>query len=178
MLSSSSSLLEELDELDLCILLLLLHTLEGELLVLRANLIAAWDRIRKEEFTAKRAKPNVARRQSFDQFIQVLSPIHFRRMFRMNRCSFDRLCECVISKVGESTFKSQEWLLSHEATKPSTYNATNALGGVLSEEVKIAIMLRIMAGASYLDVLFVYGISTATVYSVFHKAAAWMPSTF
>ena len=95
MLSSSSSLLKELDKLDLCILLLLLHTLEGELLVLRANLIAAWDRIRKEEFTAKRAKPNVARRQSFDQIIQVLSPIHFCRMIRMNRCSFDRLCECV-----------------------------------------------------------------------------------
>ena len=84
----------------------------------------------------------------------------------------------LISKVGVSTFKSQEWLLSHKATKPSTYNATNALGGVLSGEVKIAIMLCIMAGASYLDVLFVYGISTATVYSVFHKAAAWMPSTF
>jgi hypothetical protein len=91
-------------------------------------------------------------------------------MFRMNRCSFDRLCECVISKVGESTFPR-----SYEAIK----NATNALGGVLSGEIKIAIMLCIMAGASYLDVLFVYGISTATVYSVFlHKAAAWMPSTF
>ena len=35
-----------------------------------------------------------------------------------------------------------------------------------------------MAGASYLDVLLAYGVSTATVYSVFHEAAAWMPSTF
>jgi hypothetical protein len=115
---SPLSLLKELDELDLCILLLLLHTLEGELLVLRANLIASMDCIRRESFTAKRAKPKVARRQSFDQIIQVLSPIHFRRMFRMHRCSFDRLCECVNSKVGESTLKLQEWLLSHDATKP------------------------------------------------------------
>ena len=127
---------------------------------------------------AKRAKPNVARRQSYDQIIEVLSPIHFCRMFRMHRCSFDRLCECVNSKVGESTLKLQEWLLSHDATKPSTCHATNALGGILSGEVKIAIMLRVMAGASYLDVLLAYGVSTATVYSVFHKAAAWMPSTF
>ena len=96
----------------------------------------------------------------------------------MHRYSFDILCECVISKVGESTLQSQEWLLSHDATKPSTYHATNALGGIVSGEVKIAIMLRVMAGASYLDVMLSYGVSTATVYSVFHKAAAWMPSTF
>ncbi len=56
----SSSLLEELDELDLCILLLLLHTLDGESMVLRANLIAARDRIRREDFTEKRAKPSFA----------------------------------------------------------------------------------------------------------------------
>lgn len=74
---------------------------------------------------------------------------------------FDRLCECIIAKVGETSFKSQEWLLSREATKPPTYHATNALGGILSGEVKIAIMLRLMAGASsYLDVLLTYGSST------------------
>ena len=43
----SSSLLKELDDLDLCILLLLLHTLEGEI-ILRANLVAARDPIRSK----------------------------------------------------------------------------------------------------------------------------------
>ena len=71
----------ELDELDLHILLLLLQILEGSLLVLRENLVAAMDQIRKEEFIAKRAKPNVSRRCSFDTITKSLSPIHFRRMF-------------------------------------------------------------------------------------------------
>ena len=86
----SSSLLKELDDLDLCILLLLLHTLEGEI-ILRANLVAARDPIRREDLTEKRAKPNVARQQSYDQIIQVLSPIHFCRMLRMNWCNFHRV---------------------------------------------------------------------------------------
>jgi hypothetical protein len=95
-----SSFLEELDDLDWCsILLLLLNTLEGELIVLRANLIAAMDQICRGDLMEKPAKPNFWRRQSFDQIIQVLSPIQFHRMSRRIRCSFDRLCECIISNI-------------------------------------------------------------------------------
>jgi hypothetical protein len=71
---------------------------------------------------AKRAKPNVARRQSYDQIIEVLSPIHFCRMFRMHRCSFDILCECVISKFFNKLHYSRKsgcfpmMLRSHQRT--------------------------------------------------------------
>ena len=89
----SSALVNQLDELDLSILLLLLQVLQDSLTVLRENLVAALHHIRKEDLRAKRAKPNVAPRKSFDEIAGVLSPVHFRRMFRMNRCSFDRLCD-------------------------------------------------------------------------------------
>ena len=110
--TDTSSIVDKLDEVDLCLLLLLLQILEGNLIVLRANLEAALDHIRKDELAAQRAKPNVpAQRRSFNAIAGVLSPIHFRRMFRMNRASFDRLCKCIISKVGDdAVFKSQEWL--------------------------------------------------------------------
>lgn len=106
---SASSLVDLLDEVDLYLLLLLLQILEGSLIVLRANLEAAIDHIRKEELAAQRVKPTIrAQRQSFDDIASVLSPVHFRRMFRMTRHSFDRLCERIISKIGEDAFKSQE----------------------------------------------------------------------
>jgi DDE superfamily endonuclease len=176
----STSLIEELDEVDLCLLLLLLHLLEGELIVLRANLVAALDHIRLAEFNETRAKPSVVQRKTFEEITGVLSPIHFRRMFRMNRYSFERLCECIIFKVGESVFKSQEWMVSVEGQQFATRTncATDALGGTISGEAKTAIMLRIMAGASYLDLLLIYGVSTASVYSVFHEANAWILATF
>ncbi len=101
--SDSSSILDLLDEVDLCLLLLLLQFLEGNLIVLRANLEAALDKnIRKDELAAQRAKPNIpVQQRSFNAIAGVLSPIHFRRMSRMNRPSFDRLCKRIISKVGD-----------------------------------------------------------------------------
>ena len=65
------------------------------------------------------------------------------------------------------------------ATRMKTNCASHALGGRISGEIRMAIMLRIMAGASYLDLLLIYGVSTASVYSVFHKANDWiLASTF
>ena len=155
----------ELDELDLHILLLLLQILlEGSLLVLRENLVAAMDQIRKEEFIAKRAKPNVSRRCSFDTITKSLSPIHFRRMFRMNRGSFDKLCDTIALKVGDSVFKPENCATDEEGEEDGssetgrrkrTCFATDALGGSLSGELQVAVMLRLLAGASYLDLLLV-----------------------
>ena len=180
---SSSLFIDQLHDLDLHIMLLLLQLLEGNLLLLRANLVAALHQIQKEDFIATRAKPNAVRRLSFDQIIQALSPIQFRRMFRMNRGSFDRLCKRIALKVGDSVFKSDQWLSSistttEQDTNRKTHCATDALGGTLSGEVKVAVMLRLMAGASYLDLLLIYGISSASVYSVFHEANAWVLTTF
>ncbi len=39
-------------------------------------------------------------------------------------------------------------------------------------------MLRLMAGASYLDLLLIFGIAMCTIYNVFHEATAWIVATF
>ena len=107
----------------------------------------------------------------------------------MNRPSCDQLCGCIISKVGDAVFKSQEWLdsCSHDdeetttrtnVKRPRTQWATNALGGTFSGELKVAVMLCLMAGASYLDLLLIFGICTSSIYNVFHKAIAWIVATF
>jgi hypothetical protein len=183
---SSSLFIDQLHDLDLHILLLLLQILEGNLVLLRANLVAAMHQIRKEELVATREKPNIIRRHSFDQITRALSPIQFRRMFRMNRDSFARLCNCIALKVGDRVFKSDQWLSSINSAEQDTSNTTrsrttcvtDALGGTLPGEVKVAVMLRLMAGASYLDLLLIYRISNASVYSVFHEANGWVLTTF
>jgi hypothetical protein len=35
-----------------------------------------------------------------------------------------------------------------------------------------------MAGASYLDLLLIFGICTSSIYNVSHKATAWIVATF
>jgi hypothetical protein len=135
--TSSPHPLSVLDELDLYMLLLLLHVLENELTVLRANVVAALDHIRRDKLSAKRAKPNsTTRRKSFEQIIGVLLPTTFHRMFRMNRESFDKLCVYINAQVGAKIFKSEAWwLVSDEAritNAAATFHATLALGGTLA----------------------------------------------
>jgi hypothetical protein len=50
--------------------------------------------------------------------------------------------------------------------------------GTFSGKLKVAVMLRLMAGASYLDLLLIFGICTSSIYNVFHKATAWIVATF
>ena len=137
-------------------MLLLLQIMEGTLHVLRENVLYVMHHIQKEKFAASRAKPNVHPRRTFNQLANTLSTRQFRRMFRMNIDSFDRLCNCIISKVGDDVFKSEEFLLfgtpttgsTAHAGRTQTRNASEELGGILSWELKLAIMLCLMAGAS------------------------------
>lgn len=51
-------------------------------------------------------------------------------------------------------------------------------GGVLPGELKLAMMLRMLAGASYLDLLDTYASTVSTVYESFHEAITWIESSF
>jgi hypothetical protein len=68
-------------------------------------------------------------------------------MFRMPRISFASLFDNIRSKVGKDVFKAHEYLVSRES-RPTTDAASGALDGILSGEMKVAMMLRIMARAS------------------------------
>ena len=77
-------------------------------------------------------------------------------MFRMTRHSFHTLCETITAKIGEDLFKSEEWLIS-EARKPQRTDRANELfGGPQPGELKPAVMLQLLGGASYLDLLAIY----------------------
>ena len=98
-------------------------------------------------------------------------------MFRMPRDSFHTLCEHVVSKVGMSVFKP-ETSIQEKKTQIDTTEASMFFGGVLCGELKLAVTIRILAGASYLDLLASYNISTASVYSIFHQGIGWINTTF
>ena len=92
----------------------------------------------------------------------------------MPRDSFDVLCE--LKAGGKEKFKSESWLA--EQALPSMNAAMEAVGGFVSGQMKVALMLWILAGANYLDLLNQYNVSTASVYKFFHEAVKWIIEMF
>lgn len=165
-----------MDALDMAFLLILLQIAQVQLSALQARLFHCLDEIKKEERRASRSKPTCRARSSWAEWSSAVSDTIFRRMFRMPRDSFNKLCELIEDKIGKDVFKSESWLA--ERVMPRTNDATDSLGGFVSGQFKIAVMLRILAGASYLDLLQQYCISTASVYSFFHEGIKWIIATF
>jgi hypothetical protein len=59
-----------------------------------------------------------------------------------------------------------------------TNAATNAVGGWVCGEIKLALMIRMLAGASYLDLLIQYGVCTSSLYEFFYEGVKWIVDTF
>jgi len=81
------------------------------------------------------------------QFWAVTSPLtsnEFKRCFRMSRESFKNLVEMVRGRNRSSS-------------------------GPVTPEECLAITVRLLAGASYLDLMLVFGIAKCTVYHSFHR---------
>ena len=97
-------------------------------------------------------------------------------MFRMNKFSFERLCEKICDTVGEEKFRPEGYLNVRQ--QPRTTEATMYVGGYIPGEVKLAVTLRMLAGSSYLDLLLVYSIGKTTVYDSFHEVVDWINETF
>lgn len=77
-----------------------------------------------------------------------LSPVNFQRMFRLDRSSFYELRDMLVRSL---TFDSVK--------------ATASSGSSISTTTRLAVTLRWLAGASYLDLCFAWGISKAVFYS-------------
>jgi hypothetical protein len=114
------------------------------------------------------------KRKTFTEITHELTDIEFRRMFRMTRQAFTKLCKKVGDSVGDNIFKSEH------KTRPvtKTTKATLFRGGEVSGEVRLATYLRLMAGASYLDLFMIYDIKKKQIYSSFNKVAEWINNTF
>ena len=81
----------------------------------------------------------------------------FYRLFRMHRGCFNDLCNKIEKIVGAKNFKSEKYLGKLKEMGSSTkescmYNSSvNYTGAYIPGEVQVAITLRLLAGASYLD---------------------------
>ena len=77
-----------------------------------------------------------------------MSDSHFKRMFRMSRYAFYRLVEIVTDK-----------------SKPTDRcKAENSSGSEVSIVTKVACALRWLAGGSYIDICFAFGIAPGSFY--------------
>lgn len=88
---------------------------------------------------------------SFQDHVESLEPQFFRRLYRVSVAQFQNLCEYVTP-----------YLRKHVTREAGTANTA-------SIEVHLCITLRMLAGASYLDVGWPYGIGSATVYTIFQQ---------
>jgi len=122
------------------------------------------------------SRPHRSPRRTWADLVSTVPDNTFKRMFRMNKPVFERLCTKIREKVGEEKFKSEVFLSSRR--EPRTQEATMYVGGFIPGEVKVAMALRILAGSSYLDMILVFAVGSTTVYDSFHEVVGWVNDTF
>ena len=106
-------------------------------------------------------------------FRDGLTSFQFKRMFRMPKECFDLLCSNIEAAVGAKAFCSHDfintYLRSLDTPEGRMRNAAEAINGdYICGEAKVALVLRMMAGASYIDIVLIFGISYSHCYEIFH----------
>ena len=95
----------------------------------------------------------------------------------MDRKCFDLLCEKIVNAVGEEKLMSEEFLDSletshpHKKLKDMHHAHKHSTGGFASGEIRLAITLRLMAGASYLDLGLLHICGYSSTHRIFHHVA-------
>ena len=83
--------------------------------------------------------------------VRDLSECEFRRVFRMQKSAFTSLLEMLLPDLQRDTAM-----------------ALRSSGGRIEPEIRLALTLWILAGASYLDAMMLFGISRSSCYATFH----------
>ncbi len=97
----------------------------------------------------------------------------FYRLFRMPRGCFHQLCQRIETKIGKKSFKSEMYLKSLDEKIESNRDTQlhharkKTVGSTISGEWKLAITLRMMAGATYLDMYLWSNISPSQICRIF-----------
>ena len=90
----------------------------------------------------------------------------------MSKECFNLLCERINASVGESEFKTENYIdsLYQDCVCTHPYLTAHQIrnNGIICGEIKLAIILRLIARASYLDLFLLYGISYQHRYTIFH----------
>ena len=179
--TSSDENVQDYDDLDED-LTLLIPTLELVVAQLDQNegvlqnLLADLQYKHKLEERKRKRTPETRKekRKTFSEITSKLTDLQFRRMFRLPRASFYKLCTKIENNVGDGVFKTERKV--RDTTK--TGKATDFRGGAISGELRTAVYLRMMAGASYLDIFMIYDVRHKQVYDCFKKVVGWMNDTF
>jgi len=93
------------------------------------------------------------KRLDWDEHRAQLGPMWFQRIYRLDYGTFDHLCDLIRDKIAPNEARA---------------NAANARSGPVRAEIKLALALRFLAGASYCDLFWSYGVSVTTVFKSLH----------
>ena len=91
----------------------------------------------------------------------------------MRRDSFFKFCNTICDTVGREVFKPEDSL---DSTKYR--GAVKESGGAVCGEVRVAIFIRLLAGASYLDLMVIFDLSHEPIFRSFRMVCGWVMVTF
>ena len=114
-------------------------------------------------------------RKDWSYYDGKLSDVMFYRLFRMNRQCFRKLCQEIEKAVGKIKFKSESYVneqrrLRHTTLKSSMFHCNQSTSGEwIQGETKVAVTLRYLAGASYLDLFLAFHISPNHILAIINE---------
>jgi len=129
------------DDEDVLFLLLLIWSLKNKI---DASTIALRDQLKEQiKINARlnRQSPQAKERVTWYEFNQKITDEHFRRMFRMDRVTFDLLCLKISNKIGANKFRPESYLIEGGMSKGKTYAAQQHTGGYIPGEIKVAVAI-------------------------------------
>ena len=100
----------------------------------------------------ERARNRTRNREHAMNEMDSIPDSQFRRMFRMTRPSFERLLELLTDHIGPRS-------------EASIGKAVNSSGSITTLRTALAVTLRWLAGASYLDLCFAFGVAIGSFYA-------------
>ena len=127
------------------------------------RLLSALQHEEKRQHWAPRTSKDKHRRM-FSEVIgkHFANDVTFRRYFRMRRDSFVKLCNTLCATVGSLEFKPEEDLRTRHYQ-----GAVKVTGGAVCGEVRVAIFIRLLAGASYLDLMVIFDLTHESIFRSF-----------
>jgi hypothetical protein len=104
---------------------------------------------RRQRRISVRAQRNICRNRGFAiEQMDRLDPSTFKRMFRVDRYTFDEILEKISPFLDEK----------------NDQKAINSSGSPVTNKTRLAVTLRWLAGGSYVDLCFAWGVGVSTFY--------------
>ena len=125
----------------------------------------------KRSISAQNRTPNKYR-LDWSEYNGRISERMFYRMYRMKRPCFNMLCDKIERAIGKERFKSEKYInelrmLGYSTPRSRMYHCNlHTSGEYIQGELKVAITLRYLAGASYLDLFMAYHIQANYVHTI------------